>query len=518
MKALLMHPDRDFDWTRELPRHERELTQDLELGTLLRTMGGDDEFVIEVARKVLLSSSSHDVETILYRQAILKDCLKYPEVVKGLYALAVEAREARKKHWFGIFTRYPGGILHASIDALQMYLRILRKLRGIAEENAGRVESQGFTALFAMFQKELTDDYLARIEGQLTELRFRDGVLMSVELGKEGSAGTNHMLRKSRGKRPNWLQRILRKGPPAYAFRIHERDQAGARILSDLRDRGINLVANALAQSADHVLSFFDMLRAELAFYVGCLNLHGQLASRGEPVCFPRPARAGQRRHRFTGLYDPCLSLHMERRTVGNGADADGKNLVVVTGANQGGKSCFLRSIGLAQLMLQSGMFVAAESFAAELCTGLFTHYKREEDPTMKSGKLDEELARMSNIVDQLTPNSLLLCNESFAATNEHEGSEIATQIVRALLERRIKVFFVTHLYEFAHGFFHGKREDTLFLRAERKADGTRTFRLVEGEPLETSYGGDLYREIFEAGTAQASAKRVPATGLVSRA
>ena len=40
--------------------------------------------------------------------------------------------------------------------------------------------------------------------------------------------------------------------------------------------------------------------------------------------------------------------------------------------------------------------------------------------------------------------------------------------------------------------------EDAIFLRAERSADGTRTFRLLEGEPLETSYGEDLYHEIFE--------------------
>jgi DNA mismatch repair ATPase MutS len=115
----------------------------------------------------------------------------------------------------------------------------------------------------------------------------------------------------------------------------------------------------------------------------------------------------------------------------------------------------------------------------------------------MKSGKLDEELARMSDIVDHLAPTSMLLCNESFAATNEREGSEIARQIVCALLERRIKIFFVTHLYEFAHGLFERKMEDAIFLRAERQADGTRTFRLVEDEPLETSYGEDLYREIF---------------------
>jgi hypothetical protein len=57
-----------------------------------------------------------------------------------------------------------------------------------------------------------------------------------------------------------------------------------------------------------------------------------------------------------------------------------------------------------------------------------FTHYKREEDATMQRGKLDEELGRMSEIADQITPHSILLCNESFASTNEREGSEIAGQ------------------------------------------------------------------------------------------
>jgi DNA mismatch repair ATPase MutS len=91
----------------------------------------------------------------------------------------------------------------------------------------------------------------------------------------------------------------------------------------------------------------------------------------------------------------------------------------------------------------------------------------------------------------------MLLFNESFAATNEREGSEIARQIVLALLEKHIKIFFVTHLYEFARGFYDRNDEGVLFLRAERLDDGTRTFKLLKGEPLETSYGEDLYRQIF---------------------
>lgn len=508
MNALLMHRDRDFDMAPEFPGNERVLTQDLELNALFRAMAGDDEFLYDIARRALLSGLQNDVDTILYRQAILKDCLKNQVVVRALYDLAGEAIEAKRKQWFGILGRYPGAILHGSIELLQMFLGVLRKLRGIAEEQVGRFESEGFSTLFAMLEKELSDEYLASIQDHLKELKFPDGVLISAELGR-GNEGTNYVLRKPRRRKQHWLKRLFEKGLPAYTFRIADRDEAGARALSELRDLGIHLVANALAQSSDHILSFFQMLRAELAFYVGCLNLQGRLVAKGEPVCFPSPVPAGTRRHRFSGLYDVCLALHMERRVVGNTTDADRKSLVIITGANQGGKSSFLRSTGLAQLMMQGGMFVPAESFDAELCTGLFTHYKREEDATMKKGKLDEELARMSEIVDHLAPNSMLLLNESFAATNEREGSEIAGQVIRALNEKRIKVFFVTHLYEFAHGFFERKMDDTLFLRAERRVDGTRTFRLFEGEPSETSHGEDLYRKIFADEPEETRAARV---------
>jgi DNA mismatch repair ATPase MutS len=198
----------------------------------------------------------------------------------------------------------------------------------------------------------------------------------------------------------------------------------------------------------------------------------------------------------------------MDDRVVSNDVSADRKSLIMITGANQGGKSTLLRSLGVAQLMMQSGMFVGARAFRASVCAGVFTHYKREEDATMEGGKLDEELARMSEIADRIRPGSLLLCNESFASTNEREGSEIARQVVRALLDRQIKVFFVTHMYDLARGFYNQDLESALFLRAERQPDGTRTFRLVKGGPLPTSYGEDSYRRIFDVAAGVAALDR----------
>jgi hypothetical protein len=466
------------------------------LETLWRGMAGDDAFLHDVSRSVLLSATESDVETILHRQAVLRDCLENAQVVRQLYALAGEAMERKRRRYFGYLSKYPAGILSGSVELLMAFVDVLRRMRGIAERRATSFSSDGFTALFAMLRRELSEEYLTDVERQLVELRFKRGVLLSARLGK-ANTGTDYVLRKRAAGGGGWLDRVLGRAGRAFSIRIHERDDAGFRALSEIRDRGLNLVANAAAQSSDHIANFFEVLQLELGFYVACLNLHGKLTALSAPVVLPRPEPAGSRRLVCVGMYDICLALEMGRRVTGNDVNADGRNLIVVTGANQGGKSTFLRSVGVAQLMMQSGMFVGAESYAAELCSGIFTHYRREEDPTMRQGRLDEELARMSDIVGAIRPTAMVLFNESFAATNEREGSEIARQIVSALVDRGIKVVIVTHLYNFAHRLFADRLEEVLFLRAEREPQGTRTFKLQIGEPLATSFGRDVYEVVF---------------------
>ena len=121
----------------------------------------------------------------------------------------------------------------------------------------------------------------------------------------------------------------------------------------------------------------------------------------------------------------------------------------------------------------------------------------------MERGKLDEELDRMSAIADRIADGGLLLCNESFASTNEREGSQIAREAIRALTETGIRVVFVTHLYDLAESIDHRGDGRSLFLRAQREHDGSRTYRLSAAAPLPTSYGEDLYRETFTGGLAR---------------
>jgi hypothetical protein len=526
MKVFLMHRDRDLDVKPELrdpifdamvsgklfgianvkrdrqsastpapPTSDDVLTQDLELQTLWSAMAAGDEFLYETAKRAVLSSLSEPA-AIEYRQGVLADCVAQPAVVRQIYGLAIEALENERQAGVSWHTDRPDSILRRSVQILTLQVEVLKRLRQIAEEHAPAFRSEGFARFFAMLQTELADDYLQTVDQHLRELEFKRGVLESAGPAK-GNKARRYTVHRSPPRR--WTNRLVfANRSESYSFRIPDRDEGGFRALEEIRAKGINHVANALGQSADHVKSFFSLLRLELAFYLGCLNLRERLHEKDEPTCFPTPLPAGERALAAAAIYDVCLSLHVQDRAVGNEVQADGKSLVMITGANQGGKSTLLRSLGLAQLMMQCGMFVGAQSLRASVCGGVFTHYKREEDATMQSGKLDEELGRMSEIADQITPHSILLCNESFASTNEREGSEIARQVVRAMLDRQIRVVFVTHMYELAHG-FHAQLDTALFLRAEREPDGRRTFKLREREPLPTSYGEDSYRRVFGA-------------------
>ena len=492
MKAHLLDPERDLDLERPLPDGHQTVAVDLELSTILGAMAGEDELVGRVAEHVLAHGLTK-LDVIRYRQDALSDCLQQPELLRRLYALATDACESRRKAQVFWFRDSPDALVHKSLRVLDLLVKSIKELRALADSEGERFRSKAFVNLFSTLQRELDDEYLASVDEHLKRLEFRGGVLSSASLGR-GNRGTQFVLRKPPDR--SLFERLTTRSTGS-SFAIADRDEAGAQALGELRDRGVRLVANALAQSTDHIFGFFEALRAELAFYVGCLNLYEQLQAKEQKVCFPTAAAPETLALRAREIYDVALVFHSPEPVMGNDVNADGAALIVITGANQGGKSTFLRSVGLAQLMTQAGMFVGAQECEISVCAGLFSHFKREEDTTMTSGKLDEELIRMSEIADQISPQSLLLCNESFAATDEQEGSEIARQVIHAMLDSRVRVIFVTHLYDLAHSLHAEKRADAVFLRAQRRQGEERSYRVSPGEPLPTSYGEDSYERVF---------------------
>ncbi len=487
MKVHLMLPQ-----GAEAPRNllvlaKDALKADLELNTILDNISKGDKFIRNSCQSALFAPLQ-DRKLLDYRHEVLADAVAHPDVIRALYDLCLEAEKRRKStvHWMTNY--YLSSTYSGAIQYLINFTETLQKLRQQADANLSGFRSVGFRDLFTTLREELPDSYLEKVRSQLTELSNQDGYLVSARLGGH-LQGVDYVLHRREKKLLNL------DFAKAQTYKLTDKDMA-AEDISARQDRAINEVTNALAQSAEHLSSFFDALRTELGFYVGCLNFMDLMKGYGMPTCIPTLTEAAGDSRSWSQMYDIALVFVKKSAVNGNELRTDHKMLYLITGANQGGKSTFLRSLGQAQLMAQSGMPVAAAEFTAPLRGSLYTHFKKEEDRYMKSGKLDEELERMSRIANNIRPGDMLFLNEAFAATNEREGSEIARQVTEALIRNRVEVFSVSHLHAYATAF--KGREEVQYLRAERLDDGRRTFHILPGEPLETAFGEDLYKKIFK--------------------
>ena len=393
MKAFLMYAGRDFDIGADLPDSAPRSSRT----SGWRPCSTPCPAVTSSCSRwpgAACSPACRTPQAIAYRQHVLADCLEHAAVVRQMYDVAVEAVLGSKRIYRGIFARSPDATLRWSIEALQLFTGLLRRLRQIADYPCRGLPLRGLPRPVRHAGPRTGRRLLPgrRRPPEPAAVPRRRAAQRRARPGRQGNPLHAPPGRAAPGRAG--CSRISGTGRSGYTMRISDRDESGHQALADLRGRGINLAANALAQSTDHILSFFTMLRCELGFYIGCLNVRDRLAQKGEPVCFPVPLPpGGPVALSFRGLYDVCLSLRLEDgRAVGNDASADGKTLVIITGANQGGKSTFLRSVGLAQLMMQCGMFVAAESFAGTVAHGPVHALPAGGGRALESGKLDEEL------------------------------------------------------------------------------------------------------------------------------
>lgn len=501
MRPHLLDPTGDLDPEGPVPPWTADLVADLGLDLVLDAMADGDRLVRTVVRTVLLAPAP-PVPVVRYRHDVLADCLRTPEVVRGLYDdLGALLDAARRVH--GSFLRSPAHRLRRSRQVLELCLPVLRDVRDRTGAQRGVWRSAGLGALVATLATELDEEFFAAADGHLRLLADPTTVLRA-GFGP-GLRGVGHTLVQPAEDTRSWIARLATPHPGELVYRVPERDEAGARALGEVRDRGLASVADAVGEAAEHVLDFCRALRTELAFYVGALALADRLGPAGVPLCVPdvapsagagAGAPAGVR---VDDLRDIALALAGVADVVGTDLDERDARLVLVTGANRGGKSTFLRALGQAQLMAQAGTLVAARSAALPRARHVVSHFRRGEDEGLHSGKLTEELARMSDLVDHVAPGDLVLANESFASTDEREGAEIARQVLEPLLGAGVRVALVTHLTDLALGWSDEPPAPTAFLRADPPSTAQQPFRLRPGRPAATSHGVELADRLLPA-------------------
>lgn len=222
-------------------------------------------------------------------------------------------------------------------------------------------------------------------------------------------------------------------------------------------------------------------LRVEAEFYIKFTQLIGQLEKHGLKFCKPVIGKDKRKVTKIEGLFD--LSLAMQRLKDGKNVlskevvlndlsfDEDGE-FFILTGPNMGGKTTYIRSIGIAQVFFQAGCFVPALRAEMSIVDAVHTHFPEEETLGINKGRLGEEAERISVIINNSTSESLVLLNETFSSTRGIDGYYLGRDVLKIFMKIKCKGIYVTHFGELA--------DETEVLN-EKVPDGSKLASLVAG-------------------------------------
>jgi len=255
------------------------------------------------------------------------------------------------------------------------------------------------------------------------------------------------------------------------------------------------IVQQYVLENTDFLLN----LMPEIEFLIKGTRLMSRLREKGCDLCVPVLAPADDRAFKAIGLYNPAVALKIDDEIVTNDLIFDEKaTIYILSGPNRGGKSVITCALGMAQVMMQLGLFVPAKSATISPVDAIYTHFPTGADDTIDKGRLGEECARLGEIFDSVTSHSLVLLDESLSSTGSYEASYIAAEILTGFSAVKCRTLFSTHLHELAAMLDDinekcaaegGAPIDTLVAGID---EGKRSFKIYRAKPDGKSYARDI--------------------------
>lgn len=230
--------------------------------------------------------------------------------------------------------------------------------------------------------------------------------------------------------------------------------------------------------------------RAALAFYTEIKELLDRAGSLGIPHTLP--VISERRLISIDSLYDITLLAKETKCIVPNDAEFDeAAPFFFLTGANGGGKTTYLRALGVNLLLFMSGCPIFAERAEIYPFRTLALHFPVDERFT-DTGRLEDEQKRVKNMLEGAGPDSVLLFNETFSGTDDRLGAELTLSTAEKMRKSSAFGLFVTHFHDVSE---HGYPMLQAVVENTPTEQNKRVYRIVRADKRTGSFAKDILKK-----------------------
>ena len=461
-----------------------------------------------------------DPKVIEHRMEVFEDMLAHPEIADTLNRLVPILTDIMELRRLEADSGETDSYLE-SITEIELYISSISVLHSGLSPIAQSLKSLAFSTLAARIKELAESDYYRDLNAKLAELTSRVRDIKSVTIGvnldaqlRPSSAGVLSVNPEA-FRSGDMLEKILRlnfkddeytciANLVPFNKRQNENQKTALALafnsaINDVYKQSLRswkkIVQCYVLENTDFLLN----LLPEMEFLTKGTALLRALRDRGLSLSRPEIV-TDEISFVAEGIYNPCVALKVDDEIVTNDVEftQDDALIFVLTGPNRGGKSVITCAVGIAQAMMQLGMFVPADRAKISICDGIFTHFPTGADDTIDKGRLGEECARLREIFENVSGKSLVLLDESLSSTGSFEASYIASEVLAGFSRVGCRTLFSTHLHELAAEIDNinartlpegGAKIDTLVAGIE---EGKRSFRIVRAKPDGKSYARDI--------------------------